>query len=847
MFERSYARRSLGARAAATCAAVLAFGALWGCAKVTDPAHSGSPARHAWTQSGHVRLGSTDEPDALNPFFSHNGAADEIETLLFAYVFRYDARGNLMPEVARELPTYANGGVSRDNKTITLHIRPGLTWSDGAPLDARDLRFTWRAAINPANNTKLRIGWDDVASMDVPNRTTLIMRLKRVNSAIVSQIWGGGGGSSYPPLPEHVLGKLADINRAEFNTAPISSGPWLLRAWHHGASLEFAPNPHYWRGAPKLHALSWKIVPNPDTLFTQLQTHDIDVYDNIPENQVPRLQALEGVTIAKRIIANYRHLELNTRRPQLADVRVRRAIAQAIDWDQINADVYHGIDVRATSDIVPDSWAAPHIAPWIFDPARARRLLDAAGWTVGDGGIRHRLGRPLALTISATNKPGNEQAEIVMQQQLRAVGIDLGIKNAPASVLFAQDGPLYGGRYDLSWTIDTNEPEPDNAGNWSGHYMPPNGANVAFLNDPVITQTSEDALKTFDRQARKIFYQREEDRIHTQVPAIFLYWKSVMSLTITICDITFRRNTTSPDYGTPTNGRFNLLTLVTPTKSRTIVRVEPVNAAVVSWNTTADSGRIDLTVYRTDGRVSGWLPYVEFSAAGRRSLSGADDVAHIAVDIVQAITPISALEIRCNAPLDAIAVSTPLHRRTDGGASVGTSLDVPALSQYLATHPSERGWCSPASLAMLLAYWGESRELSEVARAVYDERYGGTGNWAFNMAYASRFGLRAAVTHVAGLDHAAAFIAAGIPLALSFAWASGELTNAPLDRSAGHLAVLRGFTRDGHPQLNDPALAGSVTTYDRNALERVWQAHGGAAFAVVPAARSAELVALANA
>jgi len=519
----------LGRSAFGRSVAALALGLTLNCAGCTgvapSTAVSGGPARNSWTIPGHLRLGEPDEPDALNPFFSHNAAADEIETLLFAYVFRYDAHGNLIPEVAREVPTYANGGISRDNKTITLHVRPGLKWSDGAALDARDLRFTWRAAIDPRNNTKLRIGWNDIASMDVPNDTTLVVHMKRVNSAIVSEIWGGGGGSSYPPLPEHLLGKLADLNTAAFNTTPISSGPWLLAAWNHGASLEFVPNPRYWRGPPKLRALSWKIVPNPDTLFEELQTHDVDVYDNVPENQVPRLKMLAGITTAKRLVANYRHLELNTRRPQLADVRVRRAIALAIDWDRINATVYHGIDVRAVSDIVPDSWAAPAIPQWRFDPAAARRLLDAAGWKSGAGGVRAKDGVPLALTISATNKPGNEQAELQMQQQLRAAGIELTIKNYAPSFLFAQNGPLYSGGYDLSWSIDTNGPEADNAGNWSGHYMPPHGANTSFLNDPIITQTSEDALATFDRARRKTLYQREEERIHEMVPAIFLYWE----------------------------------------------------------------------------------------------------------------------------------------------------------------------------------------------------------------------------------------------------------------------------------------------------------------------------------
>jgi peptide/nickel transport system substrate-binding protein len=517
---RSELRRS--ALAAALVLAVV--GGFIGCTKVASTAANG-PDRNAWTIPGHLRLGETDEPDALDPLFSHNAAADVIETLLFAYVFRYDAHGNLMPEVAREIPTYANGGISRDNKTITLHVRPGLHWSDGAPLDARDVRFTWRAAVNDRNNTKLRIGWDDVAAMDLPDPLTVVVHLKRVNSAILSEIWGGGGGSSYPPLPEHLLGKLPDINHADFNVKPISSGPWLLSAWNHGASLEFAPNPRYWRGPPKLTALTWKIVPNPDTLFEELQTHEIDVYDNVPETQVSRLTTLTGVTVDKRLVANWRHLELNTRRPQLADARVRRAIALAIDWDRLNATVYHGVDVRAVSDIVPDSWAAPTIAPFRYDPAAARALLDAAGWKPAPDGVRARNGLPLAITVSATNKPGNEQAELQMQAELRAVGIDLAIKNYPASVLFAQSGPLYGGRYDLSWSIDTNGPEPDNAGSWSGHDMPPNGANTAFLDDPVITQTSEAALRTFDRTRRKALYQREEERIHALVPAIFLYWE----------------------------------------------------------------------------------------------------------------------------------------------------------------------------------------------------------------------------------------------------------------------------------------------------------------------------------
>jgi ABC-type transport system substrate-binding protein len=116
-----------------------------------------------------------------------------------------------------------------------------------------------------------------------------------------------------------------------------------------------------------------------------------------------------------------------------------------------------------------------------------------------------------------------------MQQQLRAVGIDLTIKNYPPSLLFAQNGPLYTGRYDMEFSIDTNAPDPDNEGEWSSRFMPPHGANTEFLADPVVDRTSHAALLTFDRSRRKALYALEESRLHADVPVIFLYWQTAVA------------------------------------------------------------------------------------------------------------------------------------------------------------------------------------------------------------------------------------------------------------------------------------------------------------------------------
>jgi peptide/nickel transport system substrate-binding protein len=511
-----------GRRVAAACM-LSALIAIAGCTRVsTTP---GAGGLHPWTQPDNLRLASTDEPDSLNKLFANSDASDQVANLISAPIFRYDDAGNYVPEMALTVPTLQNGGISRDGRTIVLHLRHGMQWQDGAPLDGRDLRFTWQAVMNPRNNTRLRSGWDDITAIDLPNDDTAVVHLRESYAAILGIFALGGAG--YPPLPAHLLAKLPDLNHAPFNAQPLSSGPYVLTRWNHGASLEFDANPHYWRGKPAIAHITYRIIPNADTLFNALITHEVDVdVDSITETQIARLGLLTGYATQKRLTANYRHITINTAKPTLSDVRVRLAIAEAVDWDRLNSTVFHGYNERATSDIMPTSWAAPHIPAYPYDLAAAKRLLDAAGWVPGAGGIRRRNGVPLAIDISTTpSKPANVQAEVVMQQELRAAGIDLRVRNYPTSLLFAQDGPLYGGRYDLSLTIDTNAPDPDNEGEWSGAFIPPHGANTTFLNDPVITATSHAAARTFDQAVRKALYAREEARIHELVPAIFLYWQ----------------------------------------------------------------------------------------------------------------------------------------------------------------------------------------------------------------------------------------------------------------------------------------------------------------------------------
>jgi hypothetical protein len=289
-----------------------------------------------------------------------------------------------------------------------------------------------------------------------------------------------------------------------------------------------------------------------------------------------------------------------------------------------------------------------------------------------------------------------------------------------------------------------------------------------------------------------------------------------------------------------------VLRLIERPGQHAVLRVPASTRAVVSWNTDAAAGGIALIAHRTDATVSEPLLFARWSASERRSLGGADAKTRIETDILYSDVPLSAVGVASTVDLDAVAVTVPPPPDARVVPRARTAiLDVPRLSQYLAAHPDQRGWCSAASLAMLLRYHGVKAAVPAVARGVFDSAYGGTGNWSFNAAYAGSRGLRGVVACLRGIDHVAAFVDAGLPVAISISWNPGQLPGAPLEHSEGHLLVVRGMDAE-HVAVNDPAHPAIATQYPRAALDLVYRSAGGIAYLVAPRERTGELVALAN-
>jgi hypothetical protein len=266
------------------------------------------------------------------------------------------------------------------------------------------------------------------------------------------------------------------------------------------------------------------------------------------------------------------------------------------------------------------------------------------------------------------------------------------------------------------------------------------------------------------------------------------------------------------------------------------LRFEPTRSGVISWNTYAPHGHVRFRLLRAGAPASSWYDFAEWQPSGRKSYSAQSDRdgVRVDVDIVQSEQPFDGIDVSAEEiDFNLVAFSAPVRASASlPYARDACILDVPRYSQYALE--GERGWCSPASLAMINAYHNIHASVEETARAVVDRAYNGTGNWSFNVAYSGSLGLRAVVAHLQNLDHAQRLIERNMPIALSYSWANGELPGAALEHSDGHLAVLCGFTATGDCVVNDPAAPDVRVVYPRAALESSWVRHGGIAYVIAP-------------
>ncbi|MDB5094041.1 MAG: putative Extracellular solute-binding proteinfamily 5 [Candidatus Eremiobacteraeota bacterium] len=508
------------------------------CAKVGDaPVGTTTTTRSQGTISGQLRVAIQRSPNTLNPLLSANTTEGFLNRLTFDTLVSVDGSGkNTIPILATEVPTEKNGGISKDGLAITYHLHSGVKWHDGAPFTSKDVKFSWQAMMNDANNVNERVGYEDVKSVDTPNDLTVVFHLKRKFAPFVNTVFGESD-SPVAIVPEHLLAKYKDLNRIPFNQEPVGTGPFKVARWVRGDHIELVANDDYFRGKPKLRTIIVREIPDENTSVNALRSHDVDWIFEASEQHYSVLKTIPDINVVLNEKPQTLQMLVNTSRPNLGDVRVRRAISYAVDKPALVEKNTFGTATVAWADQPPFQWSyTSDVAKYPTSAQKAKALLAEAGFTPGPDGIMRKNGQPLTVVLSYNvENTTRRNVAVQVQAMLRAVGIDAQMKTYPANILFAtygQGGVLTNGRYDLNISGWIAGQDPDDHSEFGCDQIPrpghPDGVNYTRYCSKAMDALQASALASYDEAVRKPAYVKIQQLLAADLPIVYIWFPRML-------------------------------------------------------------------------------------------------------------------------------------------------------------------------------------------------------------------------------------------------------------------------------------------------------------------------------
>jgi peptide/nickel transport system substrate-binding protein len=469
-----------------------------------------------------LTIGDNEDITSLNPHLSVATTVGNLSQLTMAYLVRYDAHDRPIPELATTVPTRANGLISADGLTITWRLRHNVRWSDGAPFSADDLVFSTQIINNARNNEVSRSGFDLIRKVDEPDPHTVVYHLKKPYSSFLPTFFASGPNPCL--LPKHLLSKLPDINHADYNALPVGIGPFRYVKWVRGDRVELAENPLYWRGRPKLDRITYKFLPDRNTLLTQMQTGEIDLWPYAGTAYFERLNTLRGVSVIVQPGYHYNHIDFNNSRPLFRHHAVREALRYAIDRETIKNKISHGLGFVTDTEIPPSSPLSTKILVTPFSIAKANAVLDADGWKRGEDGIRAKDGLRLEFTFALPSGLADADSTVeLIRSTWERIGARIDVRHYPSAMMFASyedKGLIERGNFDVvyfSWQLT---PDGDLSAAHACDQVPPAGENDLHYCNPRTDALLRQAETVYGEDARRPILAAIQRQIIADVPEI---------------------------------------------------------------------------------------------------------------------------------------------------------------------------------------------------------------------------------------------------------------------------------------------------------------------------------------
>jgi ABC-type transport system substrate-binding protein len=416
-------------------------------------------------------------------------------------------------------PPLEPGGKERPFKAepiIRFTLRDGVRWHDGALFTSADVAFTCRAIMDEKVASPRRSDFELVSSVETPDPQTVVVRYKKPFSpALLS--WMGA------ILPEHLLGKLDPSKWPEaYNRKPIGTGPFKFGSWKTNEFIRLVKNSDYFLGSPWLDSIVFRILPDPLTLQLAFQTKQVDFW-NVSPWAVKGLEKDPRFDLFSAPGNMYNYIGWNLRRPMFQDLKVRQALAQAVNVPQMIKYIIYGRGVQSTGIFTPQVWFFdPSVKPIPYDPAAARNLLDDAGWKVGPDGIRVKDGKRFTFTLLANN--GNEvrrDIATLVQDDLKQIGIEVKVEIYEWAVLLKRF--VSKGEFDaivLGWGLGYDF---DQYGIWHSSQTHPEELNFIGYNNPKVDHLLTDLRQEYARPEIIRLAGKLQQTIYADQPYLFLF------------------------------------------------------------------------------------------------------------------------------------------------------------------------------------------------------------------------------------------------------------------------------------------------------------------------------------
>lgn len=476
-----------------------------------------------WGQSinrERVILAMTQEPVQFNPLLYVNAGTENVpEACMFDALWDVNDKGEFIPNLAAQVPSRQNGGISADGLTWTVNLKRDVKWSDGQPFTAKDVEFTYQTIMNPAVAVRSRSGFDLIKAFRVKDSHTVEMELSR---PFVPFLWAW---QNMHIVPHHILSREANIQTAAFNSQPVGTGPFVLRSRTAGSHMVYERNPNYHRGPAKLRQFIHKFVPDQMAAYGQARTGEVDYFalSGVPNDRWREARAFPDRDFLVYPTPNVQFIYYNCGKPQFADPRVRKALTMATEMQKSIDDIYHGTWPRTLSYLQPTHWAYNNnLRDYTADAAGAERLLDEAGWRRGPNGIRQKDGVELKFTMSTTaGNVARQGCQALFQQNWRRIGVEMEIRNMPASVVWGEFTTQ--SRFDtllVAWD-PTVGLDPDYTARCHSRMIPVKhrqGSNYVQYENAEVDRLLELGVTQTEQADRIRTYHRIQEILHEEVP-----------------------------------------------------------------------------------------------------------------------------------------------------------------------------------------------------------------------------------------------------------------------------------------------------------------------------------------